>query len=146
VQALRAPKDEKGRNMADKIPFELVSPERLLLAETADMVTLPGTDGYFGVLYGHMPLITTLKPGVIDVSGGDLGDRKFFVLGGFAEVSPAKVTVLAEEAMPMADVDAVGLDSRIKDAEEDVMLAKTETDRARAVDTVDALRTMRAAI
>lgn len=132
--------------MADKIPFELVSPERLLLAETADMVTLPGTDGYFGVLYGHMPLITTLKPGVIDVSGGDLGDRKFFVLGGFAEVSPAKVTVLAEEAMPMADVDAVGLDSRIKDAEEDVMLAKTETDRARAVDTVDALRTMRAAI
>jgi F-type H+-transporting ATPase subunit epsilon len=132
--------------MTDKIPFELVSPERLLLAETADMVTLPGTDGYFGVLYGHMPLITTLKPGVIDVAGGDLGDRKFFVLGGFAEVTDTKVTVLAEEAMPMSDVDAVALDARIKDAEEDIVLSKTETERARAVDTVDALRTLRASL
>ena len=132
--------------MAEKIPFDLVSPERLLLSEEADMVTLPGADGYFGVLYGHMPLITTLKPGVIDVTGGTLGDQKFFVLGGFAEVSPTKVTVLAEEAMPMTDVDTVALDARIKDAEEDILLAKTETDRARAVDTIDALRTLRSSL
>ncbi|MBV9062026.1 MAG: F0F1 ATP synthase subunit epsilon, partial [Alphaproteobacteria bacterium] len=69
-----------------------------------------------------------------------------FVLGGFAEVTTTKVTVLAEEAMPMADVDTVALDERIKDAEEDILLAKSESDRARAVDTVDALRTLRASL
>lgn len=132
--------------MTDKIPFDLVSPERLVLSEEADMVTIPGTDGYMGVLAGHMPLITTLKPGVIDVAGGTLGDQRFFVLGGFAEVSPIRITVLAEEAMPMADVDSVALEERIRDAEEDILLAKTETDRARAVDIVDALKTLRAAI
>lgn len=132
--------------MAEKIPFDLVSPERLLLSEEADMVTIPATDGYMGVLAGHMPLITTLKPGVIDVTGGTRGDQRFFVLGGFAEVSTHKITVLAEEAMPMGDVDTVALDERIKDAEEDILLAKTETDRARAVDTVDALKTLRASL
>lgn len=132
--------------MADKIPFDLVSPERLVLSEEADMVTLPGTDGYFGVLDGHMPLITTLKPGVIEVSGGTLGDQRFFVLGGFAEVSPHKVTVLAEEAMPMAHVDAATLDQRIRDTEEDISLAKTDADRARAVDMADALRMLRASL
>ena len=132
--------------MAEKVAFDLVSPERLLLSEEADMVTVPGTDGYFGVLAGHMPLITTLKPGVIDVTGGTQGDRRFFVLGGFAEVTTTKLTVLAEEAMRLEDVDSVGLEQRIKDAEEDILLAKNETDRARAVDTVDALRTLRAAV
>ena len=133
--------------MADKIPFDLVSPERLLLSEEADMVTIPGADGYMGVLAGHMPLVTTLKPGVIEVAGGStIGDRRFFVLGGFAEVSPTKITVLAEEAMPMADVDSVALEERIKDAEEDILLAKNDTERARAVFNVDALKTLRASI
>src|SRR3954468_13725688 len=125
--------------MAETIPFELESPERLLLWEQAEMVTLSGADGYFGVRIGHMPLITTLKPGVIDVAGGTRGDQRFFVLGGFAEVTTHKITVLAEEAMPMTDVDTIALDERIKDAEEDIVLAKTDADRARAVDTVDAL-------
>ena len=132
--------------MADKIPFDLVSPERLVLSEEADMVTIPATDGYMGVLAGHMPLITTLKPGVIDVTGGTQGNRRYFVLGGFAEVTTTKITVLAEEAMPLEDVDSVGLEQRIRDAEEDILLAKTETERARAVDTADALRLLRAAI
>ncbi len=132
--------------MAEKVAFDLVSPERLLLSEEADMVTVPGTDGYFGVLAGHMPLITTLKPGIIDVTGGTRGDRRFFVLGGFAEVTTTKITVLAEEAMPLEDADSVGLGQRIKDAEEDILLAQNETERARAVDTVDALRTLRAAV
>src|SRR5881394_4283749 len=113
--------------MAEKVAFDLVSPERLLLSEEADMVTVPGTDGYFGVLAGHMPLITTLKPGVIDVTGGTAsGEQRFFVLGGFAEVTTTKVTVLAEEAMRLEDVDSVGLEERIKDAEEDILLAKNE--------------------
>ena len=133
--------------MAEKIPFDLVSPERLLLSEEADMVTLPGTEGYFGVLAGHMPLITTLKPGVIDVTGGTAsGEQRLFVLGGFAEVTTTKVTVLAEEAMPMSDVDTVALEQRIRDAEEDVLLAKGENDRSHAVLALDALKTLRASL
>jgi F-type H+-transporting ATPase subunit epsilon len=132
--------------MTDKISFDLVSPERLLLSEDADMVTVPGTDGYFGVLAGHMPLISTLRPGVITVQGGTLVDGRFFVLGGFAEVNNQKITVLAEEATPMAEIDIPALDQRIRDAEEDVGLAKTEADRARAAESLEHLRHLRAAL
>ena len=132
--------------MADKIPFDLVSPERLLLSEEAEMVTLPGTEGEFGVLAGHAPVISTLKPGVIDVKGGANGDARFFVMGGFAEVSPTKLTVLAEEAIPLSQVDAAALDQRIRNTEEDILTAKTETARAKAVETVDALKQLRAAL
>lgn len=132
--------------MADKIAFELVSPERLLLAEDADMVTLPGSEGDMGVMAGHMPLISTLKPGVIDVKGGSQGDGRYFVLGGFAEVNPTKLTVLAEQAIPMASVDAAQIDQRIRDAEEDILQAKSDAARAKAVEAVDALKIMRAAL
>jgi len=132
--------------MADKIPFDLVSPERLLLSDEAEMVTLPGTEGDFGVLPGHAPVISTLKPGVIDVKGGSTGDARFFVMGGFAEVNPGKLTVLAEEALPLAEVDAAALDQRIKNTEEDILTAKTETERAKAVESLDSLKILRAAL
>jgi|SRR5215469_10345598 len=132
--------------MADKIAFDLVSPERLLLSEEAEMVTVPGTEGEFGVLSGHMPLISTLRPGVINVQGATLGDARFFVLGGFAEVNPEKITVLAEEAIPMEEVDAALLDERIRNAHEDIHIAKTDADRAKAVEFLDNLKLMRAAL
>jgi F-type H+-transporting ATPase subunit epsilon len=132
--------------MTDKIAFDLVSPERLLLSEDAEMVTVPGTEGEFGVLAGHMPVISTLRPGVIAVQGGTAGDARFFVLGGFAEVNPLKITVLAEEAIPMEQVNPAVLDQRIKNAEEDILLAKTERDRARAVEFLDNLRLMRSSL
>jgi F-type H+-transporting ATPase subunit epsilon len=132
--------------MADKIAFELVSPERLLLSEEADMVTVPGSEGDMGVMAGHMPLVSTLRPGVIDVKGGKGRDGRYFVLSGFAEVNPQKLTVLAEEAIPMESVDAAVLDQRILDAEEDILQAKTEAERARAVEAVDSLKAMRAAL
>ena len=84
--------------MADKIHFDLVSPERMLLSEDVDMVTLPGSEGDFGVYAGHAPVISTLRPGVIDVKGGESADLRLFVRGGFVEVNPAKIVVLAEEA------------------------------------------------
>jgi F-type H+-transporting ATPase subunit epsilon len=130
--------------MTDKISFDLVSPERLLLSEQADMVTVPGSDGYFGVLTGHMPLISTLRPGMIDVKGGDKGDAKYFILGGFAEVTNTKVTVLAEEAVPMTEMDLVALDQRIHDAEENLIAASTPAGRARAADILADLRLVRA--
>jgi F-type H+-transporting ATPase subunit epsilon len=130
--------------MTDKISFDLVSPERLLLSEQAEMVTVPGSDGYFGVLAGHMPLISTLRPGMIDVKGGDKGDAKYFILGGFAEVTNTKVTVLAEEAVPMTEMDLVALDQRIHDAEENLIAASTPAGRARAADILADLRLVRA--
>ena len=132
--------------MADKITFDLVSPERLLLSEMVEMVTVPGREGDFGVLAGHAPVISSLRPGAIDVKGGDKGDARYFVLGGFAEVTARKLTVLAEDVLPMAEVDAGALDERIRHAEEDVLQARSETDRAKAVESLDHLKLLRAAL
>lgn len=132
--------------MADTIAFDLVSPERLLLSENAEMVTVPGREGDFGVLAGHAPVISSLRPGVIDVKAADGRNARFFVFGGFAEVTARKLTVLAEDVMPMAEVDASALDQRIKDAEEDILQAKTDGDRAKAVESLDHLKLLRAAL
>src|SRR5882724_1779331 len=117
--------------MAEKIHFDLVSPERLLLSDDVEMVTLPGAEGYFGVLAGHAPVISTLRPGIIEVKGGETADLRLFVRGGFAEVDARKVIVLAEEAIPMADFDLAALDQRIHDTEEDLVAAKTDAERTR---------------
>ena len=131
--------------MTDKIAFDLVSPERLVLSGEADMVTVPGAEGYMGVMAGHAPVISTLRPGTINVQGSSEGDVRFFIRGGFAEITSAKITVLAEEAIVMADVDLALLDQRIKDAEEDVAAAKTDAERARASESLDDLKQIRAA-
>jgi F-type H+-transporting ATPase subunit epsilon len=131
--------------MADKIAFDLVSPERLLLSEEADMVTIPGTEGYMGVMAGHAPLISTLKPGVIEVTGGTEGDRRFFVSGGFAEVSPAKLIVLAEESIPLAELTLATLELRIAAAEELLALA-TAFEIDKALESLDNLKQLRAAL
>ena len=131
--------------MADKIHFDLVSPERMLLSEDVDMVTLPGTEGYLGVLAGHAPTITGLRPGVIEVKGGSTAELKLFVRGGFAEIDASKVIVLAEEAIPMGDFDIAALDQRIQDTEEDLVAAKTDAERSRVSEELDHLRQLRAA-
>src|SRR5262245_45820056 len=132
--------------MDDTIHFDLVSPEQMLLSEDVVMVTLPGAEGYFGVLAGHAPVLSALRPGVIEVKGREGGDLRLFVRGGFAEVDPTKIVVLAEEAIPLDDFDVEALEARIKDAEEDVTVAKTDADRARAVEALDHLRQLRAAL
>lgn len=110
------------------------------------MVTLPGTEGDLGVLAGHEPLITTLRPGVIAMQGGTGGDQRFFVLGGFAEINPGKLTVLAEEAFAVADVNAADVDERISNAKEDLLQVKSDQARTRLVATLDALTQLRAAL
>ena len=127
--------------MADRLTFELVSPERLLLSTQVDMVVVPGTEGEFGVLAGHAPLVSTLRPGVISVYD-EKNIQRIFVRGGFAEVTAAGLTVLAEEAVDLADLDRAGLDARIKDAEEDVADAKSDAARARAQAQLDGLRAL----
>ena len=127
-----------------KIGFDLVSPERLLLSAEADMVTVPGTEGYMGVMAGHAPLVTTLRAGMIDVQINGQDDR-YFIRGGFAEISPAKITVLAEEAIPMTELDLAVLDQRISDAQDDEIAAKTDIERQKAALLVDDLKLVRAA-
>lgn len=129
--------------MADKISFDLVSPERLLLSEEADMVTIPGSEGDIGAMPGHMLVITTLRPGVISVSGGSNSNQRFVVLGGFAEINQTKVTVLAEEAIPAADFTAAHLDERLAQAMEDVNQAKTDAEKATRQAYLDGLAQLR---
>lgn len=109
--------------MADPFQFELVSPERLLMSEPVEAVVVPGADGYFTVLKGHAPAMSTLKPGVVDVTRGNAVER-IFVRGGFADISTAGLTILAEQAIPLADVDAAMLAQELKNASEDVSDAK----------------------
>jgi F-type H+-transporting ATPase subunit epsilon len=130
--------------MAAKIAFELVAPERLLLSCTADMVTVPGTEGYMGVMAGHAPLVSTLRAGMVDVNVDGKDDR-YFIRGGFAEIGPSKITILAEEALPMTEMDLSVLDQRISDAQEDEIAAKSDEDRQKAAQLVDDLKLVRAA-
>lgn len=130
--------------MAGKIRFDLVSPEKLLYSAEADMVTVPGREGDFAVLAGHEPFISIIRTGLISVKGGEDGDMRIFVRGGFAEVNAEGLIVLAEEAMPADDLDAAALDARIKDAEEDLADAKDDAARARAAEALEGLRQMRA--
>ena len=130
--------------MADKITFDLVSPEKLLLSKAVDMVTVPGTEGYMGVMAGHASLVSTLRAGMIDMLDNGQ-DTRFFIRGGFAEINATKITVLAEEAIPMSELDLAMLDQRIVDAQEDEIAAKTDADRARAGQLVDDLKLVRAA-
>src|ERR1700752_5280189 len=89
--------------MAERVQFELVTPERLLLSEMVEMVVVPGTEGNFGVLPGHAPLISSIRPGTIDVYEGQTIARRIFVVSGIAEVTPERCTVLADEPRPPAD-------------------------------------------
>ncbi len=92
--------------MAERVQFELVTPELLVLSEMVEMVVVPGTEGNFGVLPGHAPLISTIRPGTIDIYEGQTITRQIFIVGGIAEVTPERCTVLADEAVPPDALDS----------------------------------------
>ena len=117
--------------MADQIQFELVSPERLLLSEPVEMVVVPGVEGDFGVLPGHAPLVSTVRPGVIAVFEGGKVVQRIFVARGFAEVTAERCTVLAEQAIPVADIDRAAAEGDIREARDDLGEAKDDAERAR---------------
>lgn len=118
--------------MAGKIAFELVSPEKLLVSTEADMVVVPGGEGDFGVLPGHIPLISTVRPGVIEIYDGQTVRERIMVTGGFAEVTGERCTVLVEEAMPLANVTPQQLDAKLRDAREQVAEARDAHAKATA--------------
>ncbi len=131
--------------MAD-FHFELVSPERLVFAREVQSVVVPGTEGQFTVLKDHSPLMSTLKPGVIDIAEAPSKSFRYFVRGGFAEVSPAGLTILAEHAIPIEELDAAKIAADIKDAEEDVADAKSDETRRLAAEKRDQLLELKAAL
>lgn len=103
--------------MADTMQFDLVAPERRLASGQATAVRLPGTDGDMTAMPDHAATITTLRPGILSVDL-DSGTQEFAVTGGFAEISPTGTTVLAEEALPVAEVTSDFINERIAKAEE----------------------------
>lgn len=132
--------------MADTFNFELVSPERLLMSGDVQQVTVPGTEGEFTVLAGHAPVLSTVRPGVIAVTGEDSKEERIFIRGGFAEVNDAGLTILAEQAIPMAELDAEALAQQIANAEEDVADATDDAKRQRAQHDLDQLKQLQGAL
>ena len=132
--------------MTGTFHFDLVSPERLLMSAEATQVDVPGSEGDFGVLAGHAAVIATLKPGVVTVKTQGAADERIFVRGGFAEVNLQGLTILAEEAMPLAELDAAALEQQVKDAEEDVADAKDDAARQKAQESLDRMRELRVAL
>ena len=122
--------------------FELVSPARLLFSGDVASVQIPGSEGEMTIMPMHAPVLSTLKPGVVTVTNTGGSTEKMFVRGGFAEVNASGLTVLAETAIPLADLDTAALNAQIKNAEEDVADAKTDAARAKANETLDHLRTL----
>jgi F-type H+-transporting ATPase subunit epsilon len=118
--------------MAENTEFELVSPEQLLLSEPVEMVVVPGTEGDFGVLPGHAPMISAVRTGVISIWRDGTVDRRIFVAGGFAEVTPERCTVLADEAAALETADRGAAQERISDAEDDLAHADTDPERESA--------------
>jgi F-type H+-transporting ATPase subunit epsilon len=130
--------------MADVFKFELVTPERLLLSVEAGQVVVPGTEGDFTVLAGHAPVISTIRPGVIEVSLADSRTLRLFVKGGFAEVDANRLTVLAQRALEVEALDAASLAAELETAEGELAAAADDAARLAAHAAVDRLRALQA--
>jgi F-type H+-transporting ATPase subunit epsilon len=126
--------------------FELVAPERLIFSGEVEQVDVPGEEGEFGVLAGHAPFVTTLKPGMLRVYGSSGAPQRIVVRGGFAEVGPTGLTVLAEQAVAAEEYDPAMIDQAIKDAEEDITDAKSDAVRDKARQRLEQLQTLRAVL
>ncbi len=128
--------------MAETFKFELVSPERLLVSADVAEVLVPGSEGDFTVLPRHAPVIAMLRPGILRIPGMDGKLGEIYVRGGLADVGPESLTVLAEQAVPLAEVDRALLDQEIKDAEAELADAQDEDTRRMAEDTLERLRSL----
>jgi F-type H+-transporting ATPase subunit epsilon len=117
--------------MAEPLKFDLVSPERLLVSEEVESVVVPGGEGYFTVFARHAPLMSTLKPGQLEVKNLAGAVQKYFVRGGFADVNPNGLTILADQVIPLEDLDAAALAQEMKNAEEDLADAGEDQNKRR---------------
>jgi F-type H+-transporting ATPase subunit epsilon len=116
--------------MAERVQFELVTPERLLLSEMVEMVVVPGTEGNFGVLPGHAPLISSIRPGTIDIYDGPAITRRIFVVSGIAEVTPERCTVLADEALPPDEFNRGAIEAELQTLQGNLQSLRDQVARA----------------
>ena len=120
--------------------FELVSPAKLLFSGDVASVTLPGTEGEMTIMPMHAPVLATLRPGFVTVAKDAGASENIFVRGGFAEVNAKGLIVLAETAIPMAELDGAAMSAQIKTAEDDVAAAKDDETKRKAMENVDHLK------
>lgn len=123
--------------MADQFELELVSPESLILSEAVEMVVVPGEEGDFGVLANHAPVISNIRPGTLAIFEGGAVTQRFFLAGGFAEVTKDRCTILAEGAVRVEDINRAALEQELKDLREDVSAASDDGARAKAIQALE---------
>src|SRR3954463_14364073 len=128
--------------MADGVKIEIVSPERLVVSQQAASVTVPGVEGYFTVMGDHAPLMSVLKPGFITVTDLSNVAHVFYVRGGFADVAPTGLTILAEEARPIADFNRTEIEALIASGQTALQAASTAADQDRLTNELDAWRNL----
>lgn len=126
--------------MANTFKFELVSPEKLLMSEDVESVLVPGAEGEFTVFANHAPVLSTMRAGLLDVKLADGSDKRIFIRGGFAEVQPESMTVLAQQAINLDELDRDWLSQQIQNTEEDVADAKDEDTKTSAQNTLAQLK------
>ena len=126
--------------------FELVSPEQLLFSGDVESVAIPGIEGQMTILKDHAPIMTTLKPGVVEVQESASKTSRIFVRGGFADVATGGLTILAEVALPVEQLDAAKLAQEIKNAQEDLADAASDEGKRAASEKLDQLTELKAAL
>jgi F-type H+-transporting ATPase subunit epsilon len=115
---------------AGTFQFELVSPEKILFSEPVTLAVIPGEEGEMGVMAGHAPLLSSLRPGVVELTLPSGEQRKIFVAGGFADVSGSLCSVLAEEAVNVNELNRAELEQQVKHLEDDLGFAKDDPVKA----------------
>ena len=132
--------------MAESFNFELVSPERLLVTESVHEVIIPGADGEMTVMANHAPVMTTVKPGIVEVKSASGDSNRYVVFGGFADILPEGCTLLAESAVHVNDIDHEALAQRIQNTREDLADASSDADKSRIAERLDNLLTLQNAV
>jgi F-type H+-transporting ATPase subunit epsilon len=125
--------------------FELVAPERVLYSGSVNQVTVPGSEGEMTVLAGHSPVMTVLRPGIVTVTE-DKGAKRLFVRGGFADITADGLTILAEQAIPVEELNADRIAQEMKNAEEDLADAPTDEGKRLASEKLAHLKDVMGAI
>ena len=130
--------------MTDQIHFELVSPESKIVSENVTMAVIPGTEGEFGVLAGHMPLVANVRAGVVDIYRDNMKDvsERIFISGGVADVTGVQCILLAEQAINVNDLDKLDIQRQINELNEDIKIHENIADRERFQRKLDILQAM----
>lgn len=132
--------------MADKVQFELVSPEKLLVSRAVEMVVVPGAEGDFGVLPDHAPMISTVRPGIIEIYEGGQVVEQIYVAGGFAEVTGERCTVLADEATPVKDIDRKTAEAQLATLQSELAAMVDDSAREKQAARIEAVEAKLAAV